>query len=393
MKPLVVREFIKSIIDEKVKNLHPKIEEMIINKIIYNNLKGKSKILYFIRRELKLPKVGSDKKIYWERRGWNDDEIKERRIIKKMPSSPMKKENWLSKINSKTGKNYTIEEAEFKVKSFRKVNKEYWMEKGYNYKESLEKIKEFQKDNSNKFVTKILNSPEKYKNRTQTQIGYWIKSGFTKEESLIKLKERQTLTSLESFIKRYGEDDGLIRYNSFCDTQKYKSSIQFYIDKYGENYGTIKYKSIIEKRIVNFGRASKESFYFLLEIYKYLRKNGIEKGDIYWGIGHSTEWYTINSNGGLYFYDFTVPKINLVIEYHGIKFHPNENDININRDTWKSLYSGESFYEKLEYDKNKKDFIINKGYTYLEVFSDGNLIDMKQNIIKIIEQKLKNVEK
>lgn len=129
-------------------------------------------------------------------------------------------------------------------------------------------------------------------------------------------------------------------------------------------------------------RASKESFIFLKDIYKYLRYNGVEKNDIYWGVGHSNEWF-INYNDMSLFYDFTIPKLKLVIEYHGIKFHPNENDDTVDRKNWKCLYSGLSFDDKLKKDNLKKDIIINNGYTYIDVFSNENLINRK------IDEKLK----
>ncbi len=388
MEPLVVREYIKDIIEEKIKNLHPEVEEIIINNIIERNIKAKHKIIKYVRETLNLPKVGSDKRIYWEKRGWDQKDVENKRVIKKMPSSPMKIENWLSKINDKTGNLYTIDEANYKIKSFRKLNKEFWIEKGYSEEESLVKVKEYQISNKDKYITKILENPENYSDRTTTQIGYWIKKGYSKEESIKIISKRQSTSSLEFYIKRYGEEDGSIRYNSLCELKKYNNSLQHYIDKYGDDEGNILYSSIIKKRMTPLLRASKESFIFLKDIYKYLRYNGVEKNDIYWGVGHSNEWF-INCNDMSLFYDFTIPKLKLVIEYHGIKFHPNENDDTVDRKNWKCLFSGLSFDDKLKKDNLKKDIIINNGYTYIDVFSNENLINRKNDIIKIIDEKLK----
>ena len=140
-----MKDFIKKVIDDKIKNLHPDLENLIIEEVLSLGLNREYKIKYFIRKRLELPKVGSDKKIYWEKRGWSEEDIEKKRNIKKMPSSPMKVTNWLDKINEKTGQLYTIEEAEYKVKSFRKMNKEYWLEKGYSEEESTNKVKEYQK--------------------------------------------------------------------------------------------------------------------------------------------------------------------------------------------------------------------------------------------------------
>lgn len=202
MAPLVVKEFIKKVIDDKIKNLHPDVEKMIIEEVLRTGFDKEYKIKYFIRERLKLPKVGSDKKLYWEKRGWSKEEIETKRIIKKMPSSPMKIDNWLNKINEKTGELYTKEEANYKIKSFRKLNSEYWLERGFSEEDSLNKVKEYQKENSDKFVKKILENPENYTDRTETQLNYWIKKGYDLDNSREKLKQRQDTTSIEFQIGR-----------------------------------------------------------------------------------------------------------------------------------------------------------------------------------------------
>lgn len=382
-----MREFIKMIIDDRIKNLHPDIEKIIIDDVLASELKAKHKIVSFIRKKLMLPKVGSDKRIYWEKRGWDEKDIDEKRILKKMPSSPMKWENWLLKINSKTGRVYTEEEAKYKVRSFRKLNIEYWIESGYSKEEANKKVREYQKENSNKFVNKILNNPEYYSGRTSTQLNYWINKGYNLEDAKEKLKKRQNLTSLDSFITRYGEEDGIAKYNLLSDLKKYNNSLDYYINKYGLSKGEELYNDLLKRRMVRISRASKESFKFFKNIYIYLRKNGINKNDIYWGVGHSNEWF-VNFGGSVYFYDFTVPIINLVIEYHGIKFHPNDNDNDLDKKEWKCLFSGISFYEKLKIDKFKKDIIIKNGFDYIEVFSNEDLEKKKSDIISIIDKKM-----
>jgi hypothetical protein len=386
MAPLVVKEFIKKVIDDKIKNLHPDVEKMIIEEVLRTGFDKEYKIKYFIRERLKLPKVGSDKKLYWEKRGWSKEEIETKRIIKKMPSSPMKIDNWLNKINEKTGELYTKEEANYKIKSFRKLNSEYWLERGFSEEDSLNKVKEYQKENSDKFVKKILENPENYTDRTETQLNYWIKKGYDLDNSREKLKQRQDTTSIEFHHKRYGEEDGSVRYNKRITNIAYNSSRKFYVDKYGIIEGNKLYDVILHKRIVPICRASKESFYFLKNIYKYLRKNGIEKSDIYWGVGHSNEWF-INKGSNLFFYDFTVPKLNIIIEYHGKMFHPNPEKVS-DKESWKCLYSGLPYDIVLKNDLIKKQIAIDKGYEYLVVYSDDNLHLKINEIIKKIGKKI-----
>jgi hypothetical protein len=282
---------VREIIEKKVKNLHPDVEKKVIDEALKTNLKCKYKILQFIRKMLELPSVGSDKKIYWIKRGWSEEEADLKRVIKKMPTSPFKIENWLNKVNEITGELYTEEEALYKMRSFRKCNKEYWLEKGYSEIESKQLIKEFQKENSIKFIRKSLSNPEKYLARTETQLKYWIKKGYSEVDAKEKLSYRQNTTSLSKYVKRYGDELGLIKYKKRIDKMSYISSRDFYVDKYGNETGNLIYNEILSKRTVGFNKSSKEAFLFLLPIYKFIRNEGIEMSDVYWGVGSSNEWF------------------------------------------------------------------------------------------------------
>lgn len=377
---------IKEVIDNKVKNLHPEVEKRVIDAILKTDIKCKYKILQFVRKMLDLPSVGSDKKIYWIKRGWSEEETNLKRVVKKMPSSPMKIENWKNKINEKTGNFYTEEEALFKIRSFRKCNIEYWIERGYNNIDSENKVKEFQKENSEKFIKKAIEYPERYIDRTETQLQYWLKKGFSEEESIKKLNERQNTNSLESFVSRYGDEEGLIKYNNRLNQLSYTSSRKFYVDKYGLEEGNKIFNQIISKRVVGINKSSKEAYYFLKEIYKYIRNNGIDKNDIYWGVGSSKEWF-INLDKCLFFYDFTIKPLKIIIEYHGISFHPKENDID-----WIGAY-GMSYDEKIKIDRLKKEIAESAGFKYFHVYSDEDLKTKQTEFIEIIKKEIFKSEK
>ncbi len=372
-----MKEFIKNIIDDKIKNLNPITEDLIINEVLELGLTAKHKIVSYIRKRLELPKVGSDKNIYWEKRGWNQSEIEKRRVRKKMPSSPMKYENWLCKINEKTGNLYTIEEAKYKVKSFRKTNIEYWIEKGYNDDESKLKVSEYQKENSDKFVDKILKNPQNYNARTPTQLGYWIKMGYDEESAKILLRNRQDTQSLDYYTNKYGEK-GIEKYKSNSIRKSYTSSKKYYIDLYGFGDGNLIYDDIFRSRLVKSSKSSKEAYYFFVPIYKFLRKNKIEISDIFWGVGKSNEWF-ISFDKNFFLYDFTIKSLKIIIEYHGIKFHPKEGQID-----WKPIFGNMSYEEKLSLDNIKENIAKEKGFKYFKVYSDEDLKNKQNEIIEYL---------
>jgi len=54
--------------------------------------------------------------------------------------------------------------------------------------------------------------------------------------------------TLENMIKRHGEELGLIKWNEYCDRQKYTKSKDYLVDKYGKVEGTKKYLEINKKK-------------------------------------------------------------------------------------------------------------------------------------------------
>lgn len=99
-------------------------------------------------------------------------------------------------------------------------------------------------------------------------------------------------------------------------------------------------------------------------------------------VGKSKEYYiNIKENKCICFYDFTIPKLKIIIEYNGIAFHPNHN-WNVNLwNNWKSAYYKESADIKYKFDLNKKQIALNKGFDYIEIYSDENLKNKQQEII------------
>lgn len=381
-------DVIKELIDKKITNLHPDTEKYIIEEALNSRLKSKRNLLSFMRKRLEIPKIGKSTKEYWRKRGWSDEEIEIKRTKIKMPTSPMKFDNWLTKINEETGNFYTIEESKYKIKTFRKSNKEYWIKNGHNEESAIEMVKMYQKSNSKKLIDKMIKYPEKFKDKKSNQIGYWLKKGLSEEESKYEVSKRQNTTSLEFYINKFGEEQGKQKYDENIKKISYTSSRKYYIDKFGPEIGNSMYDERLKKRHIPMSKASKESILFLKIIYKHLRKNGFKIDDIKWGVGYSTEWF-INTKNNFYFYDFTILPLRIIIEYHGKAFHPNPNwDENIKKD-WKCLFSDLGYEEKLKIDLNKKETAKEYGFSYIEVYSEDDFKIKQNEIINIINEKIK----
>jgi hypothetical protein len=124
---------------------------------------------------------------------------------------------------------------------------------------------------------------------------------------------------------------------------------------------------------------SKESLVFFKPLYKFCRKLGIQRKDIYFGIKGSKEFFirdnSLPINGG-YFYDFTIPSLNMVVEYHGTFWHPK------NPSLWKNPFL--SYDEAKIKDGYKQLIAENFGFSYFIVWSDDNKLEKFAYLREII---------
>jgi hypothetical protein len=238
---------------------------------------------------------------------------------------------------------------------------DYWTNLGYSVEDAIIVISDIQKKNSSN------RTKESYSNaslKMPISIDYWVNLGYTIEDAEV-LREPYLLeckNDLSSYIHRYGETTGLEKYNIRC----------------------LNYKNTMEKILPNKrtgGYVSKESLLFFIQLYKFCRKLGILRNEIYFGIKGSREYFirdnSLQQNGG-YFYDFVIPKFNMVIEYHGIFLHPRYNVV------WKNPFSDYNISK--EKDLYKQTLAENRGFNYYIVWSDDNKLDkltLLSDIIKV----------
>lgn len=297
---------------------------------------------------------------------------------------------------------------------------DFWLSRGYNEISAKEKISELQKNNSNKWAIKLKNNLEDYVSKFSTRIEFWLDKGFSEEEAKIKLSERQSTFSLDKCISKLGESEGRIRWQerqelwqktlqsnpniNEINKRKDSSSIEWALKKCDGDIESAKaLKNERDKlhdsssmewalkkcdgdvneatklrndRVLGRNKKSysKESILFFLPLYNFCLDLGIPEDQIYW---KETE-YVINEQSKIYFYDFTLRDLCIIIEYHGVAFHPKHP----NQD-WKSIFTNHTAREKYEYDQLKNNVAKSKGFNLIEVWSDEDLI-LRQNELKLL---------
>lgn len=125
------------------------------------------------------------------------------------------------------------------------------------------------------------------------------------------------------------------------------------------------------------GIASQESLKCLIPIYKYIRRIGIDRSNIYFGVSGSKEYFLYDiDNKRTKWYDFTVIQggFRFIIEYNGVAFHPKTPTCD-----WKSPYSPIAPSDKYEEDRLKVELAVSRGFKVLTIWSD---VDVNDNIMR-----------
>jgi hypothetical protein len=358
-------------LEEFIVDLSPEYKEeleLIIKEKEPKNRSETDRILSEFRREKKFIKIGKFTVKYWTQRGWSLSEanLKKSKKIGNPTGTPMQETFWINKINPDTGNKYTEEEAKYKIRSQRKFNTEYWIERGYNLNQAIENVQLLQKENAKKLKDSLINNPNN--SRTWTQISYWKNKGFTEKEAKNKISALQKMNDINTLINKYGDIEGRIRYDEISKKISYSLTLEYHIEKYGEVEGNIKYRRRIESITKFYRGTSKESISFFIPLYKKIRKY-LNRNDIFWGIGSSNEYFIWDKDiKRIFFYDFCIPKHKIIIEFHGIHWHPNPR-WNTNKLKKWHLF-GMNYEEKMRIDNYKKELAEKNGFKIFEVYSD-----------------------
>jgi hypothetical protein len=193
-----------------------------------------------------------------------------------------------------------------------------------------ENIDEKEKEEKIKIVIDKISDSIITNGNNSTTLLYWLKQGYSEDEAIEKLSERQTTFSKKICIEKYGEIDGLKRWeerqriwlNAYNDkteeemkiiNKKKSPTLENFINKYGEEVGIERF----EKWASQFKGVSTVS------------------QDLFWDIIHSLPediielcyFHNLNHEYNMCgkMLDFFIEKYNINIEFNGDYWHANPN--------------------------------------------------------------------
>ena len=248
----------------------------------------------------------------------------------------------------------------------------YWLKQGYTEKEASEQISAIQAERSEKSPASKKGA-KGYSVRTKE---YWLRQGYTEKEANEKVSQIQVTNGLQWYVSKYGETKGKILYSRRLEQWllSYKKAI--------EDDPTIN-----ERKMVSFCNASAESLKVLLPLYN-KHKDDVA---IYLGIEGSNEYFLRNEKT-IFFYDFTIPELKIIVEYNGSKFHPNVQYLTESElKNWKSLFSNEPAELVQIKDATKRKIAEHNGYTVITVWDTNNVDESINMIDNLIKEKLNEI--
>jgi hypothetical protein len=219
------------------------------------------------------------------------------------------------------------------------TNSEFWVNKGFSENEAKNIISKNQ--------TEAAKQVDFEKRLIPSNIEYWVEKGFNYQQAKLKITERQTTFSLDICVQKYGEEDGLKRFN--------ERQI-----KWLTNY----------KR-TNFSKISQTLFWCILETEPTIKNDNIffatyNKGNVD-DSGKNNE-YRLSLLNGVILPDFIDLANRKIIEFDGTYYHrlTPENSLREEKRDKMIIESGYEVLHISEYDyKNDKQEIINKCVAFL----------------------------
>jgi len=237
---------------------------------------------------------------------------------------------------------------------------EYWLKRGYKEEEASElAIAEAREMHRKSYENREPLLPGEMKKRHKHCVEYWLEKGYDVEEAenLKSIYVQKCMGTLANSIEKHGEVLGRKKFEE--RQEKRKNTL---IERYGTH--------VISAKV------SKESLYFFVPLYKKLRKHGISKDDIMWGIKGSREFGT-QYEGKNYLYDFCIKSKKIIIEYNNSFWHYNPS-----KTQTKNPFLSEK--DMMEKDELKKHIVEEMGFQIYYVWEDDDKQKMIQYLFEVI---------
>lgn len=205
----------------------------------------------------------------------------------------------------------------------------------------------------------------KSKRKSHFSKEYWIEKGYTEEEAIEQIKKIQATNGLESYVKRYGEEEGTRRYNERISKYAKKMSEKYHRGEYSTRPKIGGYRvSRFEKAIID--RCINDLHLNESEVYCY-------KGDNHQLILEGDEHCK-------YYYDFCYR--DKIIEFNGDYWHMNPTKYKADHYSKQMKKTAAEIWED---DRIKKEVAERNGYKVFYIWEKDAKKNFEGCVKKCIE--------
>lgn len=193
---------------------------------------------------------------------------------------------------------------------------------------------------------------------------YWIDKGLTEEEAIFKINSRNRRRPefwVERGYQKYNADN-MATFHSKTFSMEFLMYFKGNSEKeaigiINDRKNILSEKSKANMKCLNaLRKGSVDADNFFNYIYNKVLLKYISIDSVYTeSFGKEKEWFCRDGKD-IYFYDFCIPDLDLVIEYHGTHVHPKEELC----EEWRHAYSKSGSKEIWDKDKHKRELIENK---------------------------------
>jgi len=302
--------------------------------------------------------------------------------------------------------NYSYIELEYDFKKFKKshlINIKnthypsnfYCKEKGCEGKtlnpNSIDFVKKSRKTNKKeaiKIIHERNNSPfyvENHNNKTDYKNYQSLNNRLSKEKYKKFIKNLKFSKTIDYYTQKYGENEGTKIWNEINE-KKDSMSFSYFLKKNNFNYrkSIIEYKNRVKsvlpknKSYIG-GNYSQQSYKIFIKLVDKLSLTNCMFGEHEFFI----EYIDKENKKRKFFYDFTDLNNKIIIEFNGLRWHPNKNKMTTEQYTkWYHPFDNDISKTYLEEkDKMKNELAIKNGFKFITLW-DSETDDENFNVVK-----------
>ncbi len=197
--------------------------------------------------------------------------------------------------------------------------------------------------------------------QAETNTLEYKKAKYGMNEKEFKAYNKSRSVTLENLIKRHGEEDGLIKWDEYCERQRYTTSLDYFVEKYGKEKGQSKYTNFTKKRV----------------------RTSISKTEKYIG-SILDDSFTIQYmiDGWKKPFDFGSEVKKIVMEYNGSLWHADPRKYH---PEWINPVNKKSSIDIWDKDARKRQSAIDAGYRVYTIWEMDFNNDIEKTISDMIE--------